>query len=296
MLGVVIPVIESELEGLYINLDRIQLNLELANIDDYKIVVVLQTKDINIQLREYNKTKFKVVSYYSVSQARNIGLNEISKEADYIYLLDQDATPSVEFFIQAKNNMSLGLSVWSGKINWIADRMKNKGNQNNGNQNKGYYLSSFFVPLNTFLGCYIFKAALIRKYSIRFNQNLGPAENTQLKTGEDVYFLCEFFSKNKIGRYIFYPKLQINHPERPRDNSKSILYLDGQVAIYKNLLLSHSMNFRIRMGAFLYLILFTFNGFLKFIRMEENGYFIFKKRLYSLFYNKYEILDNERKK
>ena len=289
MLGIIIPVIESELDGLYINLVRIQSNLELADIDDYQIVVVLQVKDIHIKLPEHNKIKFKVVSYYSVSKARNIGLNEVSRDAEYIYLLDQDATPSVDFFIQTKKNMSLGLSVWSGKINWTGGRVKNKVSHN-----KGYYLSSFFIPMNTFLGCYIFKAVLIRKHAIRFNEFLGPAENTKLKTGEDVYFICEVFSKNKIGRYMFYPKLQINHPERPRDNSKSILYLDGQVAIYKHLLMKPSMLSLIRMSALFYLILFTFNGFLKFIRMEENGFFIFKKRLSSLFC-KYDILDNERK-
>ena len=282
-LGIVIPVIEEELENFYSNIKEIQLNFKLAQLESYQIVVVLQSKN-NITLPCIDKVGFEITSFYSVSNARNIGLDKLENKCSYIYLLDQDAIPSVEFLIEAKTNMGLKYDIWSGKINWV----KNKINKIKSSNEKNSYLKTFFIPYNSFLGCYFFKSELIKRDKIRFNDHLGPAENTYLKSGEDVLFLCDLLSKNKVQRYKFYPNLYINHPKRTTDNSKTILYLDGQAAIYKHLLFNNCMLFQIRLGSLIYLFLFMSNGFFKFLKGEEKGFFIFKRRLSSIF-KRYDI-------
>jgi hypothetical protein len=283
MLGIIIPVIEEELSTLKQNIDLLKENLNKATLDQYKICIVIQTKN-HIILDNIDNVFIKTISYYSVSHARNIGLEVLKDKCDYIYLLDQDALPSVEFLKQSKVNIKNNLDIWSGKIYWTDEKLTTFEFLNF----DIHKLNTFFIPYNTFLGCYIFKNTLIYKYCIRFNENLGPAEDTYLKTGEDVLFLCELFSYNKIKRYAFYKNLKIFHPKRTIDNYKTLLYLEGQSAIYKYLTSSKSMILNIRLSSFIYIILFIVNGFKKSLFGEENGTEILKKRVQSIF-KKYDI-------
>ena len=285
-LGIIIPLIEEELEGFYSTIKKVQLNLKTALIDNYSILVVLQSKS-TIVLPTIKHLKFEKTRLYSVSNARNIGLDRFQSNCDYIYLLDQDAVPSVEFLIESKKNMTLKISIWSGKINWV----ESKNDMITSSNDKFKSLTSFVIPFKSFLGCYFFKSELIDLQKIRFNLNLGPAENTKLKTGEDILFLCDVFSENKIHSYKYYPNLYVHHPQRPTNNSKTLLYLEGQIAIYKELVYNNQMLIKIRFGSLIYLFMFMVNGFLKFLKFEKNGLIILKRRFFFIF-KKYDIYNS----
>ena len=280
-LGIIIPLIEDELDGFYSIINKVQLNLELALIDNYHIIVVFQSKN-NILLPLIKNVTFVITTFYSVSNARNIGLDKFQNNCDYIYLLDQDALPSVDFLIQSKTNMKLKTSIWSGKINWTG-LTENKKNFSNNNIKK---MNIFFFPRKTFLGCYFFKSDSINK--TRFNLNLGPGENTKLKGGEDLLFLADFCSRNNINNFKYYPNLYIDHPKRPSNNQKELLYLESQIAVSKHLVYNKQMLFEMRFGAFIYLLLFLANGFVKVLKMQKNSLIIFKRRLFYMF-KKYNI-------
>jgi hypothetical protein len=280
-LGIIIPLIEDELDGFYSIINKVQLNLELALIDNYHIIVVFQSKN-NIFLPLIKNVTFVITTFYSVSNARNIGLDKFQNNCDYIYLLDQDALPSVDFLIQSKTNMKLKTSIWSGKINWTG-LTENKKNFSNNNIKK---MNIFFFPRKTFLGCYFFKSDSINK--TRFNLNLGPGENTKLKGGEDLLFLAVFCSRNNINNFKYYPNLYIDHPKRPSNNQKELLYLESQIAVSKHLVYNKQMLFEMRFGAFIYLLLFLANGFVKVLKMQKNSLIIFKRRLFYMF-KKYNI-------
>ena len=143
--------------------------------------------------------------------------------------------------------------------------------------------NTFFVPFNTFLGCYFFKRNLIHDHNIRFNENLGPAEDTYLKSGEDILFICELYSKNQIYGYLSYPNLKVLHPIRPADNSKHLLYLNGQAAVAKHCIASQDLMCRIRLAWLVYFCLFIINGFKKFILNETLGFSVCKERVYTVF-------------
>lgn len=277
MLGIIIPVLEEELESFKENLYRLQNCLNQAQIEKYQICVIVQTTN-QILLESANNVIYKKVSYRSVSHARNIGLDALAFKCEYLYFLDQDALPSLELLKQAKENMNKKLDVWSGKIFWTSDTCNDCSNEGSSN----ILLNSFFMPFNTFLGCYFFKSSLVSSYGLIFNENLGPAEDTYLKSGEDILFICKFFSKNKIYNYLFYPNLKVLHPKRPADNSKTLMYLDGQAAVAKHCISSHEFIFRIRLAMFVYFCLFIVNGLKKFIFNEASGLLIFKARILSL--------------
>lgn len=283
MLGIIVPVIEEEFISSQQNLKELQKRLRLSSIASYKILVILQSKKKDIGTPVIDDVEYIVTQYYSVSNARNMGLDYFKYKSEYIYFLDQDALPSIEFLNITKKNMEYGYNVWSGKINWILSNVEPKIQVA-----QSVKSSIFFIPYNTFLGCYIFNNNLIKKHKILFNKNLGPAEDTYLKAGEDVLFICEFFSKNNINKCLLYPKLYIEHPARETNNCKTLLYLEGQAALYKYLVSTDDISFLIRFSSFMYLILYLGNGIYKFLKREENSYDILKKRFQAVF-KKYDI-------
>ena len=290
MLGIIIPVLEEELESFKENLYRLKNCLNQAQIEKYQICVIVQTTN-QILLEASNNVIYKKVSYRSVSHARNIGLDALAFKCEYLYFLDQDALPSLKLLKQAKENMNKKLDVWSGKIFWTSDTCNDCSYEDSNN----ILLNSFFMPFNTFLGCYFFKSSLVSSHGLIFNENLGPAEDTYLKSGEDILFICEFFSKNKIFYYLSYPNLKVLHPKRPSDNSKTLMYLDGQAAVAKHCVSSQELIFRIRLAWFVYFCLFIINGFKKFIFNEASGLFIFKARVRTLV-TRFDIYSKEHKK
>jgi len=96
VLGIIIPIIEEELSTLSQNIKLLKSNLKEATIEHYEIYIIIQSKN-DIKISNMEKVKLQIISYYSVSHARNLGLEMLSQKCNYVYFLDQDALPSVEF-------------------------------------------------------------------------------------------------------------------------------------------------------------------------------------------------------
>lgn len=278
MLAIIIPVIESETKHISDKINQLKKFLEKANLIKYKIYFIIQSNK-NFKKLNFDKVEFIETKVFSVSHARNIGLKSICKKIDYLYFLDFDATPSINFLIQSKKNIDNNLSIWSGSIFWSEYSLII---ENNFNMN---YIKKNIIdlPYHQFLGCFIFKRSLLKKNNIIFNEDLGPGKNTKLKAGEDVLFLAEVFSKNKIKDYFFYNNLKIFHPPRFDMNLKSILYCEGQVYVHKLIIKSKLMSSRLRLASFLYLNLFILNGFKKIIFFEDHSLRLFYLRVLYIF-------------
>ena len=276
--GIVIPVIEEELSSFYRNIYKLIENLKFSKIFSYKIVVIIQSKN-KISCNQIEKIEYYYDNFYSVSKARNIGFKKLNDICKYIYFLDHDAVPSIEFLTISKFNISLKTDVWACKLCWTDNINKVSKKIDNSSR----FRSIFYSPFNAFLGCYIFKCELLNAINIKFNENLGPAEDTFLKCGEDVIFLSDFFSKNNINKYKYYSNIKTFHPKRLSDNSKTITYIEGQAVVFKYLLGNSKIDNTIRFSSLVYLILYFFNGIIKFISFEKNGFYIMSKRIMCLF-------------
>jgi len=275
-LGIVIPIIEEEIKYLYKNLDILISNLSHARIIDYKVCIICQTEDAVPEIN-YDFISIIKTEHYSVSHARNIGLKYFHDKSDYIYFLDFDAMPSSNFLTESKKNMLLGLDVWSGNLKWTDDFNYNESKSKSRYQHKMKTISS--LPYHQFLGCFILKKSLLLNHEIYFEETLGPGSDTFYKSGEDVLFLANIFSRNNIDKYRFYKDLNIYHPPRDNDNLKSIVYCDGAVYVNKLIIKSEEMHIKLKVSSFFYLILFIINGFKKFIFFESNSTKLLKKRI-----------------
>lgn len=277
-LGIVIPIIEEEIKHFHKNLDILISNLSHAGIIDYKICIICQTKNASPKIK-HDSTYLIKTEHYSVSYARNIGLQHFADKSNYIYFLDFDAIPSIDFLIESKKNMSSGLNIWSGNLKWTDDFDHDTHKPRYQYQMKN--ISS--LPYHQFLGCFIFKKSLLFNHQIYFEESLGPGSDTFYKSGEDVLFLANIFSRNNIDKYRFYKGLNIYHPPRDNDNLKSIVYCDGAVYVNKLIIKSEEMHIKLKVSSFFYLILFIINGFKKFIFFESNSTKLLKKRISAIF-------------
>lgn len=125
---------------------------------------------------------------------------------------------------------------------------------------------------NSFVWSYLFRVADIN--SSRFDLNFGPGDSTIFKSGEDVLFLFEYFSKDKR---VIMPRnsgVLISHPPRPGDFSKHLLYAYGQGALFRKLVKEH---FNIRL--LIDVVLFFGNAIFRCIMLRKNAFPILINRL-----------------
>ena len=273
-LGIIIPIIESELnERFSKNLLLLRSNLNEASIDSYRIFLIIQTKKSDLRI-EFENIDYEITAKLSVSKARNLGIKKLSTSFKYLYFLDQDAVPSIDFLKQSKKNINLDYNLWAGKIYW--------GSYNGLIKSNPTFIkkSSFFLPFHGFLGCYIIKSNLITKHSIFFNEEFGPGENTVLKCGEDLIFLSELMTSNNISKFLFYKNLKVFHPQRLFNNIKNLYYAKGQSYTYAKIIKEKNFSTPIRLGVFFFFLLFIINSFYK-LFFEPNGMKIFKTRFFS---------------
>lgn len=127
------------------------------------------------------------------------------------------------------------------------------------------------VLIDTYVGSYIFKIKDIM--NVRFNEDVGPGENTHFKSGEDVLFLCEYFkatNKNKLNKA---KCLYLYHPARPANLEKQLTYSKGQGYLYKNLILEYP-------SFYIWFMFFCFvgNSFFRCFLFKKNSFYILKNR------------------
>lgn len=130
-----------------------------------------------------NKVKLLSNNKNGCSSGRNIGIDNISKDSNYVCFFDSDQwiTSSSCFFeahnILKTNNDNIGAIGWAAGFfdnknlgGKIADYLPNRGMDNNEYKNKGYRTD--FTYLGT--GGLFFKKETIDKYKLKFDENYDP--------------------------------------------------------------------------------------------------------------------------
>lgn len=130
---------------------------------------------------------------------------------------------------------------------------------------------------DTYVWSYLFKLKDI--YSLQFNINFGPGENTVYKSGEDALFLFDVFNKKKSYKvYKSNENIVIYHPPRDSDFSKHLLYAKGQGKIFRILLNKYFSLFLLKD-----IILFFGNAMFRCLLLKKNSFKILIQRVSGFF-------------
>lgn len=285
----VTPVIEHDLNCFIDNIPLVLENLSVSNFNIVEWIVVVQHKteisaDVLNALKKFD-INVLFTNFYSISRARNIGIREIrcsEENTEVVCFLDADALPSVELLNFFSANINEGIPLVGGKIFWGGAEDIKLLNITRWCVNKNFSVPSPLVIFNTFLGCYAFNKKLLLHSSVLFDETIGPAENTKLKTGEDVMFLLTFVNSLNLKKILYSPISKVFHPARESDNEKALVYAEGQAITYSNILKGSQIAIRFRLASFVYLFLFVINGFVKVFLRKKNSILILRARLNAL--------------
>ncbi|MED0656408.1 hypothetical protein P4S75_03610 [Anoxybacillus ayderensis] len=286
-LHIVIPVVEHEVINFSDNLKILLENIEQSNMNqrNVQIHVILQSKNpqVPVEIKKYEQLdniKIHMVNFFSVSKARNYGIELIPKNKNnFIYLLDNDAIPGISFFNMVNTCIAEDFPISTGRIIWEINNVKlikKVTGKEHIHKKKSVYKNN-----NYFLGTYIIRGDLLE--NVRFNEKIGPANNTRIKAGEDVLFFYDLFSKNNIKFIHVFDNSYVFHPPRPKDMSKQLLYAEGQGALYRHLLFSKKLTKLQRIGLIINFILFIGNSFFRVILCKPKSIPILRKRFNGFF-------------
>nr|QOS24952.1 hypothetical protein VP352_00016 [Vibrio parahaemolyticus] len=233
----------------------------------YKVVLVLQGKEIirlNSIPQEY---EIKIMQELSVSKARNFIIN-LAKDENYKYIIFHDAK------VYFTKNVGCFFSNNSGDVTKKVKLFYSQDIPSTLNNVESVHKK--INPLyQTYLGCYLLNVSYINHY---FCEETGPGSETRYKSGEDVLFLFEYFYN--LGTFSV-DELSfggVYHPPREGDYSKHLLYAEGQGRLFR-LLLGKYCSFRVVCD----FILFIANALVRVVLMKKNSLKIFKQRLKGLF-------------
>jgi hypothetical protein len=284
-LHIVIPVVEHELRTFSNNLKILLENIGQSNINqiNIQIHVILQSKNpqVPLEILKYEeldniKIKIHIVNFFSVSRARNYGIELIPKNKNnFIYLLDNDAIPGVSFFNMVNTCVTEDFPISAGRLIWKINDiklMRKLTGKEHLCRKKSVYKNN-----NYFLGTYIIRGDLLE--NVRFNEKIGPADHTRIKSGEDVLFFYNLFNINNIKFIHVFNNSYVFHPPRPKDMSKQLLYAEGQGALYRHLLFSKKLTNLQRIGLIINFILFIGNSFFRVILCKPKSIAILRKRI-----------------
>lgn len=281
-LNIVTPIHECDLNIFLNQIHTIKLLFENSKFTDWYWVIVIQCVDINstknkIQPHHSTNIKFIFIEYFSVSLARNIGI-ENSKFLDgTLYLLDCDALPTINTLDFFYDIFIRGYKIAAVKLKWGVPNIHPINNISLSYKCKGKIFSIF----NSFLSCYMLDLDLINKNRIKFNENLGPGLNSKYKSGEDLIFLQDYLlhinTDIPFSQYDF-----VFHPKRDSLNTKQLIYSEGQIAVAKYLFNNH-YGYKIKFSSLFYLFLLFLNSFKKIIFFENNSLKLLINRFRYLF-------------
>jgi hypothetical protein len=287
-LNVVTPIHDNDLNLFISRIHETVTALNASFFSDWEWIVVIQSK---VQISEkilkiildFNVV-VNVTERYSVSKARNQGIDYFNNSDGAIYFLDCDAVPAVELLNYFHDQLSLGHIISSGKIIWCSADGCKKKEIHSMLSDCSIAIPSSLSLFNTFLGCYCFSCDSILKTKVRFVEDIGPGDGTMYKAGEDALFISDLIAANNISWIQFKPSVSVSHPLRPSDNSKEILYARGQVHTYK-IIIYNNYPLSMRCIAFSYLFMFATNGFIKVFFRKKNALSLLRVRLNSLWHD-----------
>lgn len=289
IISVITPVIESDVNKLLNLIDDIISAFECSKFSDFLWFVIIQHKSpISADVLErFERRGISLLfsSYYSVSQARNVGINASRKiKSDVLYFLDCDAVPSIVLLNLFHDSVSNENPIVSGKICWTTDMaLSIRSAQMKIKSVTPIKLPTELSLFNTFLGCYGFDFFCFFNTGIKFDESIGPAEDTVLKTGEDVLLIADFVQRCHYTRLVYASNARVYHPAREMDSLKVLEYSAGQAVTYKKILKGQEYSNNLKLVSLFYLILFLSNSFLKVILFKANAIKILKVRIKALF-------------
>lgn len=242
-------------------------NFEVGFNNDLDVFFRIQTKK-NIEDFDLNQLKsfsYSLTNYFSVSDARNYCIDyALSLNYKNIYFFDASIymPPESAAFLYKCQFSSTG----------YIPRLEYSFSEPHGtNLKKNYTVKKIYPISNPFVWTFLFPVSLL---STRFDENLGPGEKTILKSGEDVLFLYDVLCGRRVlqsrNDYVF-------HPPRGGDNTKRLIYAEGQGCLYKRLIFHKPHPF-----LFFYFFLFIINTFFLAITLRKNGPKILYYRLKGL--------------
>ncbi len=129
---------------------------------------------------------------------------------------------------------------------------------------------------DTYVWSYLFKVLDIGL--IRFDENFGPGQLTRFKSGEDVLFLFEYFSKKNYIRVLEASAAYVYHPARSASYEKHLTYAKGQGKMFRVLLKQHP-SFLLYRDFFLFLG----NAVMRCLLGKPNSYRILRQRFIGFF-------------
>lgn len=129
---------------------------------------------------------------------------------------------------------------------------------------------------DAYVWSYLFNVADLQ--SISFDERFGPGQETHFKSGEDVSFLFDYFSKVNSFSVFEANGASVLHPPRNADFDKHLTYASGQGKIF-SLLVRKYPSWRI----FVDLGLFFGNALFRCLLLKPNSFKILKQRFYGFF-------------
>jgi len=129
---------------------------------------------------------------------------------------------------------------------------------------------------DAYVWSYLFSVAKLQ--NIAFDERFGPGQETHFKSGEDVIFLFDYFSK--INSFCVFEAINASviHPPRSADFDKHLIYASGQGKIF-SLLVRKYPSLRI----FIDLGLFFGNAVFRCLLLKPNAFKILKQRFNGFF-------------
>jgi hypothetical protein len=203
-----------------------------------ELVVVVQTKGdadrLDLDFLHVPGVEVLATTRFSASAARNLGLDRLrSAEPRFLCFLDSDAVPSVGLLRSVRSYFSGRDRILIGRAHWYeGDPAGRFSDVTTGRPTSigrllfSTYLWSTFLPTSYVVGA-----------GIRFDESIGPGEETRLKAGEDVLLLSQVVLANEVEEAVLFDAGTL-HPRRPSDFSKHLTYAEGQGALFVRLLRS----------------------------------------------------------
>lgn len=139
-----------------------------------------------------------------------------------------------------------------------------------------YYKKKLNPIYDTYVGAILFEMTFLS--DLFFNENHGPGEESHYKSGEDVLFCFDYFSRKKSFFVYESTDLYVFHPPRPESFEKHRLYARGQGRIFR-LLLSKYLSARLVMDC----VLFFGNAVFRCLLLRKNSLTILRDRLAGFF-------------
>lgn len=195
------------------------------------VYIVVQGKDDSLLLEGLSSDKSNVLFYETeemgVSKARNNCIEKaIGLDVNYIVFHDASIRwpiESVKFLFENKDVL-IPVKV-RPHFSLTNIELQDKEERKERDVNPIY---------DTYIWSYLLHVANLK--GLRFDEEIGPGNNTTYKSGEDVLFLFDYFSIAQSFTVLECSTRFVYHPPRPENYEKHLIYAAGQGRLFRVLL------------------------------------------------------------